>query len=548
MVKIMKKLFLGGISSLLLAGSIHLSTSDIHAAEITGTEGIFTHTHGEECYEEVLLSCDSLHTRTVTVEKQIMNCQTCNGGTSHHLVVYTWTCPKKEVSWQKDCYSACDICGTYHSRWSDGIPGDHHYTERQLNCSLTEGEQTAIVKIAADDAWTNSGVELTAICNMLKQDLNSDNITLSWENGKFLATENGTYTVTATNSGGVTVTSMIQIANIDKIAPAIEELTGNEATMTEHKIAVSVSAQDQESGLAEAAFSLDGGVTWTAETVFWVETGRNTTLAVRDKAGNISYATVSRGQFPYPKKTEVNKETVTVASAGESVTGEGGAEGRVSEETKQSPQEKKVLQKAAEAVGEKESVQKSPRLDSQEQKQAYGISVIFQKEARDKFFTEGALRKSALEKVKDGMQEKDESKSEQVSQNDIIIKEQGAEAETLQTLGTSILKGGGIWLGAGLCVSSAGGFLYLFWLHSAVLYCYEGGEEYRKIGLFHVKRGKKELELYLPEYVLQSTKAFRYRLMLRSRLVKKCADHDLVVYNEDNKLRQQVEECVDFVL
>lgn len=542
MVKIMKKLFLGGISSLLLAGGIYLNTVDIHAAEITGTEGIFTHIHGEECYEEVLLSCDSLHTRTVTVEKQIMNCQTCNGGTSHHLVVYTWTCPKQEVSWQMDCYSACDICGTYHSRWSNGIPGDHHYTARQLSCSLMEGEQTAIVKIVADDAWTNGNLELTATCNMLKQDLSSDNITLSWENGKLLATENGTYTVTATNSAGVTVTSMIEIANIDKIAPVIEMLSGNEDTMTEHKIDVSVSAQDKESGLAEAAFSWDGGVTWTSETVFGIETGKNVTLAVRDKAGNISYATVSRGQFPYPKKTEVHKEAVTMPPAGESVTGGEVAEGKAGEEIKLQPQEKKVAQKAEEAA--------AARLDEQEQKQkqkqAYGISLIFQKEARDKFFSAGALRKSALKKVKDGVQEKAESKSEQV--NDDIIKEQGAEAETVQTLGASMLKRGGIWLGAGLCVSSAGGFLYLFWLHSAVLYCYEGGEEYRKIGLFHIKKGKKELELYLPEYVLQSTKAFRYRLMLRNRLVKKCADHDLVVYNEDNKLRQQVEECVDFVL
>lgn len=538
MVKIMKKLFLGGISSLLLAGGIYLNTGDIHAAEITGTEGIFTHIHGEECYEEVLLSCDSLHTRTVTVEKQIMNCQTCNGGTSHHLVVYTWTCPKQEVSWQMDCYSACDICGTYHSRWSNGVPGDHHYTERQLSCSLMEGEQTAIVKIVADDVWTNGNLELTAACNILKQDLSYENITLSWESGKFLATENGTYTVTATNSAGVTVTSMIQIANIDKIAPVIERPAGNEATMTEHKIAVSVSAQDKESGLAEAAFSRDGGVTWTSETVFWVETGKNITLAVRDKAGNISYTTVSRGQFPYPKKAEVNTEKVTMPTVVESVTGGDVAEGKAGEETKLQPQEKKVAQKAEEVV--------VARLDEQEQKQAYGISVIFQKEARDKFFAAGALRKSTLRKVKDDVQEKAESKSEQV--NDNIIKEQGTEAETVQTLGTSMLKSGGIWLGVCLCVSSAGGFLYLFWLHSAVLYCYEGGEEYRKIGLFHIKKGKKELELYLPEYVLQSTKAFRYRLMLRNRLVKKCANHDLVVYNEDNKLRQQVEECVDFVL
>ena len=102
---------------------------------------------------------------------------------------------------------------------------------------------------------------------------------------------------------------------------------------------------------------------------------------------------------------------------------------------------------------------------------------------------------------------------------------------------------GGILLALGL------GMLFrIFWLQSAVLYCYNGGEEYKRIGWLHLRRKKQEFELYLPEELLEIRGMPHYRLMLKSRLVKKHEGEDLVVRGEDYKLRQPLEECVDFVL
>ena len=86
------------------------------------------------------------------------------------------------------------------------------------------------------------------------------------------------------------------------------------------------------------------------------------------------------------------------------------------------------------------------------------------------------------------------------------------------------------------------------WLYSAALYCYNGGEEYRRIGFLRLRKKKQELELYLPEELLEARGMPRYRLMLKRGLVKKHEGKDLVVRGEDYKLRQPLEECVDFVL
>lgn len=88
----------------------------------------------------------------------------------------------------------------------------------------------------------------------------------------------------------------------------------------------------------------------------------------------------------------------------------------------------------------------------------------------------------------------------------------------------------------------------LLWLHSAVLYCYNGGEEYRRLAVVHLRRRKEEFELELPQELLEQRGKPRYRLLLNNRLVKQCGSMDLVLKSEEHRARYPLEECVDFVL
>ncbi len=566
MYKIMETRLLGVVAGIILLAGFWLFALPVWAGDIEGSVGTFVHNHMDGCYEEVVLSCESLHVETHKVDQGAYHCEKCNGETIHHIVEYTGKCPVKNTSWQKEGYTACNVCGNYYTKWSRNTPLGHIYTEQQLKCSLAEGEPTATVKIVADDSWTNQGVKLDTTTNVLKQDLSSDGIVVSWTDGTLYATENGTYSVTATNAQGNTVSSSISISCIDKTTPVIKSIAGNETTMTDKKIEVTVSAEDGESGLAEAAYSTDGGSTWGTASTFWVEEGKSLQLAVRDKAGNISRTTISRNQFPYPPKP-VSPESPAVASpqqttASPAVTPSGQTpapavrpQEPVVEKQEVSTSPPPAMKSSADAAGKGEKTLQAEKdvLTEAEREQAYGISVILQKRARDEFFMKSKVKMPTEEATEESAEE---AGVENVAkEKDAVVFITPMEEGRMTDAGNEkiallnrLKQNAGTYFGTTLCIISSGLFVYLLWLHSAVLYCYEGGEEYRKIGIFRIKRGKKELELYLPDYILQSTKAFRYRLMLRSPLVKKCANHDLVVYNEDNKLRQQVEECVDFVL
>lgn len=554
----MEKWIYGVVFGVIIFAGFWLSVFTVRAEEVTGSEGVFTHSHNGGCYEDVRVSCDSKHTEKGKVIQVVQYCATCGGDTSQHSWINEKSCPIQGVTWQENCYTACNVCCTYSAQWTQPRPGGHVYTERQLVCGMEAGEVTAKLKIIADSSWTNDSVTIHAKTEVLKQDLSSDGIVLDWENGMLCVTENGFYTVTATNSRGSTVSSTIQIFCIDKITPVINGRVGNEATMTENGIEVSVSASDGESGLADLPYSLDGGITWGCVSTFKVEEGKPVSFAVRDKAGNVTACTISRNQFPYPPK--VPAAVTPPAENKNSAAGPPDAQNPViNKEAEPAKQEEIMVEKTKEEPKEKpeneeEKKEKSKELETsvvskkiltkEEREQAYGISLILQKRARDAFFIGGRM-KSTPEEIREEENNADIPVKEVVVEREEVSQPAGTDSPVTMTW---LQQNAITCIGFLLCVSATGGIVYLMWLHTAVLYCYDGGEAYRKIGLFQIKRGKKELEIYLPDYILQSTKAFRYRLMLRNRLVKRCGNQELVVYNEDNKLRQQVEECVDFVL
>lgn len=103
---------------------------------------------------------------------------------------------------------------------------------------------------------------------------------------------------------------------------------------------------------------------------------------------------------------------------------------------------------------------------------------------------------------------------------------------------------------AGVLLSGFGLFwgCRLLWLYSVELYCYDDGNEYRRLGLLYIKKRKKALELYLPDYMLDKTGVPRYRLVVKDRLVKRFGKMDLVVYSDEHRLCRPLEDCVDFVL
>ena len=99
-------------------------------------------------------------------------------------------------------------------------------------------------------------------------------------------TADGNYSLILTDQYGNTAAYSFMV---DKTAPTISSVTGNPAEWTEGNVTLAVNASDGVSGLADAAYSFDGGTTWqTGNTKTYSINTDGIVIKVKDNAGNIA--------------------------------------------------------------------------------------------------------------------------------------------------------------------------------------------------------------------------------------------------------------------
>ncbi len=584
-----------GVIGTLTGAALFLMTSTrLLAAEVSSEEVFFFHTHGDSCYQTVTYSCESTHTCWKGyVEHKALHCSACGSTVNHKVVCDSWNCPTKNLYWQMNVVATCTVCGNVQPAWSNYNPAAHQTTGTRVACGLTEGEQTLGIRIVADATPTNSGVTLTVTENLLKEDVLIGTVTYDWGTSSRTVTENGTYSVIATDSKGRSVSTSVTISCIDKTVPVIQGITHDAASVTQGSVNVTVSATDGESGLADNAYSTDGGVTWSAQSSFTVSEGSDIQLVVRDKAGNTVRKTVKRSDYPYPPKPTpaptpipTPKPVYTPAPTTEvNAAGTGGivnspvptpvgetasvTESETSRKDKESAKLTKQEDVLDENIKEAEETEKGEEEKTEQKEEEELVTVQGRVPLTPKPFLpnlqEGKWENSTVSDINSGAEaemavpvalyEKSSAFSDKAdSVQGILHRIEGNGENTTEDAGasafgfTEILRIGGIVVGGLAMLSLAVLLGKFFWMNSAVLYCYDGGDSYKKLGLFFLRKNEEDMELYLPEYLTESTDILRYRLLLKNTLVKKFAGKDLVVCSEDTRLRRPMEECVDFVL
>ena len=133
-------------------------------------------------------------------------------------------------------------------------------------------------------------------------------------------TENGEYYLKLKDQKDIISTGTFKISNIDVKDPVVEKLS---ATSREKYSIIEIVAVDQESGLADDAYSFDNGKTWSHKNTYEVQEEKEYTILVRDKLDNISesklYVYVSEEANPtinniiYGEYNE-NKEKVVITT------------------------------------------------------------------------------------------------------------------------------------------------------------------------------------------------------------------------------------------
>ena len=563
------------------------------AEEIAGEEVYFTHTHAAGCKALQSVSCPNTHGFYYhTSDSGTFHCQTCGAQTHHILQMDVYRCSQTGDTWQENAYNQCSVCGTIKTRWG-GSPGLHYYNIEKNNCGFSEGERTVGIQITANGAWTNQGVVLTAKQTIWKDDKAGD-IAFDWAGGSLLAAENGVYTVNARNGAGDCVTASITVSCIDRTQPVILSVSGDTQSMTASGISIFVAASDKESGLADTPYSFDGGATWTAEASCWLENGREISLCVRDKAGNISGKSIKRSDFPYPPPAPTPApqapaptfvptpapaapQSTPVPSLsdpnadGKSQNGNGQTAGGQKDKNGGTFSDKGNAAAKSQSAGTNEVAEGGKAgsgRDIAEQGARYRGGSFRQIKLQPAILKEGLgedcsgsgfrvvrmdkakaadMRKAGEEAMADYMQAVVLGGGDRYALKS-SLPAAAAKRSAMEQVVSRIKEHAGLAAGIILfCI----GLLWCcraVWLYTAELYCYDAGNTYRRLGILPIKKRKKELELYLPDDMLAKTGIPRYRLVVKSGLIKRFGKMDLVVYSDAYSLRRPLEECVDFVL
>ncbi len=543
----------------------------------------FTHTHAAKCTQKSTETCTVHHTCSYHEEHQTRFCNTCGKGTDHKMTAHTYTCSKQNDTWQPDGVCTCTVCGTSVG-WVNPPGKKHEYTVDRRVCGMEEGEVTATLSVSADStAWTNKAVGLTASVAVLKDDISSQGITLSWQDGKMSVTQNGTYTVTATNGQGQSISATVAVNCIDTTAPVISSVTGDTGSMSKTAISVTVAASDAESGLAEAPFSTDGGSSFGTANTFTVTEGNPVTFVVKDKAGNTTQKTIKRGDFPYPAEkpseggnkpggesggtggsgnggnsgtggNSGNDSNSTGGNndTGSSGTGNGGSGGAGGKQNGGNPgknTDKNRTSGKDTAGNSGNNADAGNGAEGSKKENAAGKSGT-----DSKMLLIARLEKERLLAQKDMMDDDrlaggyadagtgvEESTDEEMPS---LKSNAGGLAGMVSWIGTNPLPAaGGMLLLAALLIGG-----YLFWYFGVDVYCYDGGEEYKRLGLLFVKKKQGSYELQFPDGITEDEGKERFRLVFKGRLIKQARHRRLTIHYGGRKILQSMEECVDFVL
>jgi hypothetical protein len=114
-----------------------------------------------------------------------------------------------------------------------------------------------------------------------------ETVTNNEGNNQHLFTENGEFTFTYEDINGNSKSIIASAKRIDKEVPVINGVEGNPTEWTNGNVTLKVNAEDELSGLANKAYSFDGGYTWqeSNEKTYEKNTA-NIIIKVIDKAGN----------------------------------------------------------------------------------------------------------------------------------------------------------------------------------------------------------------------------------------------------------------------
>jgi hypothetical protein len=261
----------------------------------------FYHTHRPACYERKLVPCTD-HWRYVSATTRTQNCPPCGGmreSTYYSSIEY---CPSRNFYHEHGGYYICKTCGSknqvmgnFNGTWNDSVEKD------VLKCTILEGALEAGATMEASTVnWTNDSVQVSLKLTGIAVGYQPGKLMYSFDGGAsfqessaFFVTQNSTVQGVVKDGLGRTIEKSITVENIDKTAPEIQRFYPERDNWSSGNLKLLVQASDSDSGISDAAYSFDQGLTYVSDNFLEVSTSGTYQVIVRDGAGNTSQTSVS---------------------------------------------------------------------------------------------------------------------------------------------------------------------------------------------------------------------------------------------------------------
>lgn len=189
-----------------------------------------------------------------------------------------------------------------------------------LQCNKDEVTQIAALSGSTNtDDWTTK-VILSATVSILDTNFTLSSTPYIWngtssKESTYTVTSNGSYSLELAGNENTTQGKIdFTISNIDTLIPSIQSIVFSTKDSTSNSVSVKVIATDEGgSGLADNAYSFDGGNHWVNNCENSFYNNGNYTVVVKDKAGNQISESFVISNIVRPTNTENTASTTTTS-------------------------------------------------------------------------------------------------------------------------------------------------------------------------------------------------------------------------------------------
>lgn len=290
---------------------IFLAFTDKISVNAAGT--VICHEHNENCYAENWVDCRD--TVAVSNYNQDFYCSGCQRISTAIVIVETYVC--SDGSGYREYKSTGYCCNCPTVVYTKEVPATEVHRRWKKICVCGMSSDTVIAKAEftkSTEEWTKESVTLNANVTEPIAGVSQAPYTYAFSVGEANGTscvvnENGNYSVVITAANGQQMTASLQVNNIDKEAPQMVKCYVDKEYPEYVGANIIVEAVDNVSGLAENAYSFDGGKTFVKNSSYGITSNGTYSVMVKDKAGNCSSRTITVTCFAKKAEPAGNVQT-----------------------------------------------------------------------------------------------------------------------------------------------------------------------------------------------------------------------------------------------